>query len=356
MTISRSPWFLAVLLLIFTACTRQPTPLTDQEKKIVSEMTNNLRSQCIGRYVLAIPTDTLVSGGATVDDVKIESESMTQDEYLHEIGKRKAELRGVKSIDAYPFLYSDDAVDGQNTHYFIHRGDAGGDPGNRLIEAYKWDRGYRFKLSVEGSDFLHPDQTQDPIVRQIPIKNDVPEKRQLVFDLVKRLHGRADDFIPSEPGLCFRGAFLSGGPADKEYVWAQFVLARNRDVSIGIMTDSSVVEPRSLLERADEINNDLKAIDGRTIRKGIVALQGISAEEWIFTGKSDSGVQGIKCLLEANSKTGGATSPALQLNLEAGSNNAFMQDRIAVTSMRESEAVALWDVISRTLRPRPNGL
>ncbi|MEX3962134.1 T6SS immunity protein Tli4 family protein [Paraburkholderia sp. EG286B] len=356
MTFFRSPWLFAVLLLVFTACTRQPAPLTDQEKQKVSEMTKNLRPRCIGRYVINIPADALVSGGATVHGVKIESKSMSQDEYFREIGKREAELRGVRSIDAYPFLYSDDVVDGPNTRYFIHRGDVGADPGNRVIEAYKWDRGYRFKLGIDGSDFLHPDQTKDSIVQQIPVKNDVPEKRQLVFDLVKRLHGRADDTIPSKPGLCFPGAFLSGQPADGEYVWAQFVMDSYRDVSIGMVTDSSIVESRSLLERGDEINNDLRAIDGRTIRKGTVALQGLSAEEWIFTGKSNSGVQGIKCLLEANSKTGGTTSPALQLDLDAGSNNAFMQDRIAATSMSESEAVALWDVISRTLRPRPSGL
>jgi hypothetical protein len=43
------------------------------------------------------------------------------------------------------------------------------------------------------------------------------------------------------------------------------------------------------------------------------------------------------------------------LDLYTGSPNAFMQDRIKAASVSESEALAIWDIVSRTLRPRPNG-
>ncbi|MCP3720898.1 T6SS immunity protein Tli4 family protein [Paraburkholderia sp. CNPSo 3281] len=194
-----------------------------------------------------------------------------------------------------------------------------------------------------------------PIVQQIKIKNDVPKKTQLIFDLVKRLRWRSEDDIPAEPGICFLGAFLPGKATDKEDVGTQFVFPNNRDVSIGIGSDSGIRESNTLLQRGAEISRDLNAIGGRTVRKGSVKLEGIDAEEWLLTGKTDLGVQGTKCLLEANSTTSDAQSPLLTLEMNTGSPNAFMQDRIKAASMSESEAGAVWDIVSRTLRPRPNG-
>jgi hypothetical protein len=349
-----SVWLFLIPVLIVAACGRQPARLTEQEKQNVSELTQNLKTRCVGRYLIDVPADVLVSGGATVEGVKIEPEAMSHEAFLQEVANRKAELSGTKSSDAYPLLYADDQVDVPDTHYFIYR-DRGDDPGNRVFEAYKWDHGYRFKLGIEGSDFLHPDQTKDPIVQQITVKNDVPEKTRLVFDLVERLRWRADDEIPTEPGLCFPGAFLPGKAVDKEDVGAQFVLAGNRDVSIGIGSNSGIREANTLLQRGDEIDRDLKAIGGRTIRKGTVALQRMTAEEWLFVGKSEWGVMITRCLIEANSMTSSAQSPLVTLDLSTGSPNAFLNGPVRATSMSESEAVVLWDIVSRALRPRPNG-
>ncbi len=354
MNFCASKWLVVLPLLIAAACGRQPAQLTELEKHNVSKLTENLTTHCVGRYLIDMPPDVLVTGDASVQGVMIDSAKMSHEAYLQEIANRKAELRATKSIDPYPFLYADDEVEGPDTHYFIHRGDKHADPGNRILEAYKWDHGYRFKLGIEGSDFLHPDQTKDPLVQQIPVKNDVPEKTRLIFDLVKRLRWRAEDEIPSEPGLCFPTAFLPGKAGDKEDMVAQFVLASNRDVALNFESDSGIRESSTLLQRGDQINADLRAIGGRTIRKGPVALQGIDAEEWLFSVKTDLGVPGNKFTLEANSMTGGAQSPLLTLDLYTGSPNAFMQDRITAASMSEGEAIALWDVVSRTLRPRPN--
>ena len=320
----------------------------------MTEMTKNMKTHCVGRYLIDMPDDVLMVGGATVKGVMIKPTAMSHEAYLQEIADRKAELRVTKSRDQHPFLYADDEIDGQDTHYFIHRENPGYGPAYRAFESYKWDHGYRFKLEIDGYDYLHPDQTDKPSTQALDVKNEVPEKTALVFDLVKRLRWRADDDIPAEPGLCFLGAFLSGKAGDDEYAWAQFVPTQNRDVSIGIGSNSGIQESNTLLQRAGEINLGLIAVGGWTLRKGVVKLPGIDAEEWLFTGKTSSDVRGTKCLLEANSRTSNAQAPLLTLHLDSGSSNAFMQDEIEAASMSEAEAVALWDSVSRTLRPRPN--
>lgn len=350
-----SIWLFLLPVLVVSACGRQVAPLTEQEKHHVSELTQNLKSHCVGRYLIDVPADVLMSGGAKVQGVRIESEAMTHEAYLQEVASRNAELRETKSTDPYPFLYADGEIDGPDTQYFIHRGNRSTGPGYRVFEAYKWDHGYRFKLGVEGHDYLHPDQTDKPYIQALNVKNDVPAKTALIFDLVKRLRWRDESEIPQEPGICFPGSFIPKKAVDEESFWAQFVPAGNRDVSIGVESDSSIREPNTLLQRSDEIRRDLRAIGGRTIRKGSVELQGIDAEEWLFSMKTDWGIPGVKFTLEANSMTSGAESPLLILDFYTGSPNVFTQGRMEAASMSEGEAVALWDVISRTLRPRPNG-
>ncbi|WP_155747279.1 T6SS immunity protein Tli4 family protein [Burkholderia territorii] len=349
-------WILLLTLLSVAACGRQTAYLTDQEKQNVNELTRNLKAYCVGRYLIDMPSDVLLSGGATVDGVEIESTAMSHIMYFEEMKKRSAELRGKKTVDTYPFLYADDMVDGHDTHYFIYRGDVRDDPGRRIIEAYKWSRGYRFKLTIEGVDFTNPDQTNDPIVKTLTVKNDIPEKTRLVFDIIKRIRGREEDEIPTDPGLCFLGGFLPGKAGGHEEVGAQFVFARNRDVSIRFSSDSGIRETNSLLQRGDQIDAGLKSMKGgRSIRKGTVELEGIRAEEWLIGGETAFGVPGNVFTLEANSMTSNAQSPLLTLDMSTGSSNAFLQEPIKMASLSESEAIAVWDVISRSLRPRPNG-
>jgi len=342
--------------MFVTALSYQTRALALQENNDMSELTENLKPRCVGRYLIDMPTEVLVSSGAKVLGVAIDSEAMTHDKYLQGIASRQATLRGKNSMDAYPLLYADDAVDGSNTHYFISRGNLNADPANRVIEAYKWDHGYRYKLEIEGSDFLHPDQTQDSIVKQIAVKNDVPDKTRLVFDLVKRLRWRSDDEIPAEPGLCILGGFLPGKAGDKEKVLMQFVPVGNRDVSFDFESNSGIRESDTLLQRAGQINAGLTLLsDRRTIRKGKVKLPGIDAEEWLIVGKTDLGVVGSMFTLEGNSMTGGAQTPLIMLDFQTASPNFFMKERFTTSSLNKSEAVALWDTVSRTLRPRPNG-
>jgi hypothetical protein len=351
-------WLPVIAVMVVAGCfvwNHRPVRLSEQEKQHVSELTQNLKSHCVGRYLIDMPAGVLVSGGAKVDEVKIEAEAMSREAYLEKVKARQAELRGTKSLDAYPFLYEDDVIDGPDTHYFISRGNPGYGPSSRVIEAYKWDRGYRFKLEIQADDFLHPDQTDEPSIRQFDVKNDVPEKKRLVFDMVSRLRGRREDEIPTEAGLCFLGGFLAGKAGDKEDAWTQFVLEANRDVSIGFGSNSGIRESNTLLQRGSGIEIDLRSVNGRTLRKGAVVLQGMNAEEWLFVGKTESGVTATRCTLEANSITSSARSPLVTLDLSTGSPNAYLDGPVIGASMTEGEAIALWDIVSRTLRPRPNG-
>jgi len=341
--------------ICLTACHRNP-PLTLQEQEIVTELTANLTPRCVGRYVIDMPGDVLVFGDATLNGVKVEAQAMTQKDYEDAMEARSQELKSIKTHTGPQFLYADGTVNGiKGSRYFISQGDINVlSPATRIIESYKWHHGYQIKLQIEGSDFTNPDQTDDPIVKQLTDKNDVPEKLHLVISMLERIRGRTEDEIPTEPGVCFVGGFLPGRATAQENISTQFVLKNKHDVGFDFDTDANIRETTTLLQRGADINAMLKQNEGRTIRKGRVDLSGMETEEWLTSGLTYAHIQGHYFALEANSREGSAKTPLVTLDMDNGGLPLKGEDPPQKASLTEGEAVALWDAVSRTLRPRPN--
>lgn len=172
----------------------------------MNELTANLKTRCVGRYLVHMPEGTYVSGYAKIQGVDIEAKAMSHDAYERQIAKRGAELKAEKSIFGYQFLYQDGEAWGKGTRYFVHL-ESFSHPGDtsRVIEAYKWDRGYLIKLTIKAWDYDHSVFREAPSIKQMTDKNNVRDRTALVFGLLEKVRGRADEEIPTEPGLCFYG-------------------------------------------------------------------------------------------------------------------------------------------------------
>jgi hypothetical protein len=307
-----------------------------------------------------MPGEAEESGSAKLQGVSIEAKAMTEDAWRQEVAQREAALTATKSRDAYPFLYEAGKARGEHTYYFIHRGTIYEAPNRRYIEGYKWDRGYRFLLKVKTYDYTNPDRSSDPIVKQFDVKNEVPEKTNLVFSLLEKLRGRSPDDIPTEPGVCFAGGFLPAPAGSNEDVDAQFGLARMRDVSFDISTMPDLPPSTTLLQRADspEVRQELNDADGILVRKGSVDLHGLKAEEWLVEGRRPGEGRGHSFSLSVNEMTSGPATPYLSLDLTTG-GQVMIQGKLVKldkASLTTGEAVGLWDAVSRTLRLRPGAM
>ncbi|WP_321949108.1 T6SS immunity protein Tli4 family protein [Paraburkholderia sp. J10-1] len=321
----------------------------------MTELTANLKTRCVGRYLVDIPEDALEYGYAKIGGVDIEAKAMTEDAWLQEVAQREAALKATKSRDAYPFLYATGNPRGEKTYYFIHRGTIYEAPNRRYIEGYKWDRGYRFLLKVKTYDYTRPDRSSDPIVKQFDVKNEVPAKTSLVFDLLDKLRGRAKDEVPTEPGICFAGGFLPGKATDDQYVSGGFTLTNYPDVAFDVSVDTEPQGNTSLLQRTDspELRAMLKAADGSVIRKGTVGLPGLKAEEWLSEGRRPGGGRGDSFSLMVNETTSAPSSPYFALDMNTGGQ---LEIQGKLVKLDKGEAVALWDSVSRTVRIRPGSL
>nr|WP_274389429.1 T6SS immunity protein Tli4 family protein [Paraburkholderia tagetis] len=323
-------------------------------------MTANLKARCVGRYLIDMPEDATEYGYAKIGGVDVEAQAMSEDAYREEIAQREAKLKTVETNYPRPFLYAFGSARGKNTYYFIYRDTVIDSPATRYIEGYKWDRGYRFMVKIEASDYLHPDQTNNPIVRKFDVKNDVPAKTDLVLGLLEKLRGRPKEEAPTEPGLCFAGGFLPGKATDDQYVNSGFRLASNRDVFFNVSVDTASRENTTLLQHANNplTLDALNAMDAKVIRKGAVELSGLKGEEWLFEGLKPGDGRGDTFKLAVNETTSRPESPYVSLGMQTGGRLRIEGKLVSLEhgSLTTGEAVALWDAVSRTVRLRPGAL
>ncbi|PYE20525.1 triacylglycerol esterase/lipase EstA (alpha/beta hydrolase family) [Paraburkholderia silvatlantica] len=358
---TRATLAVACLILTVAACDHQPAPLSQQEKQIVTELTANLKTRCVGRYLIDMPGEAVESGYAKIQGVSIEAKAMTEDAWRQEVAQREAALKATKSRDAYPFLYEAGKARGENTYYFIHRGTIYNDPSRRYIEGYKWDRGYRFLLKIEAYDYLHPDQTDEPIVQKMTVKNGAPGKSAVVFSLLEKLRGRSQDDIPTEAGVCFTGGFLPAPAGNNEEVNTGFFNPTHmRDVIWSVFTSPDFLEDTTVSRHADsaEARAALKAMNGKDVRKGAVELSGLKATEWLYESLKPGDGRGDTFSIAANETTSRPATPYFSMELSTGGQYKVQGqfEKFDPPSLTTSEAVALWDAVSRTLRLRPGAL
>jgi len=347
------------LALSLSACHRHRS-LTQQELKAVTDLTANLTPRCVGRYLIDVPADAHIFQTIDVERVRVSAQPMPLDAYKRAMQARSEELGAAKTHFGYRFLYADHAVDGiPDSRYFVSLGEIGAmTDAERLIEAYRWDRGYQIKMQIEASSAKDAVYFKDrPAVRDDPDMTNVAERLRLVISLLSRAKGRADDEIPTEPGMCFQGGFLAGKARDRENTKTKFVLDSHHDVNINIDTDSDIRTTDTLLQRGAQIREGLSRNKGRTVRNGTVELpDGLLVQEWLMAGITTADVPGFHFALEANSLVGSPQSPLIILVLDVGAPNRMIKAYdISSASLTEGESVALWDKVSHTLRPRPNG-
>lgn len=350
---------LAVVPWLVSACHRQPS-LDPQEQATVNALTANLTPRCVGRYLIDMPGDAIVRSSIEVQKVSMEGKAMSLDDYRKAMQARSDELKRTKSHYGYPFVYADTVIEWMpESRYFVSLGDASADPDSkRLIEAYRWDRGYQIKMQIQAHDAQHSEYFKDdPVARNATYMNDFKEKSRLLTSLLDRAHGRSDNEIPNQPGVCFPGGFLAGPQEEHEEVNIYFILPDHHDVSFGLVTDTDFHGTTTLLQRGGDIRAALaQDKHGKSLRHGKVALQGLDADEWLLQITTGFRIPGYRFTLEANSLPRPDNQPVVSLDLRVGSPSALTDGVYTIdkASLTEGESVALWDAVSPTLRPRPN--
>jgi len=295
-----------------------------------------------------------------IEDVLVAITPTNQRQFQYQVEQREQELRGMTLYgqDDVPFLKKIERLPEPHTVRVFNRAESqGGADFGRTLELHGLKDGYYIRMDINAEDSSDPKYDNDPGIRSFG--NNTSEKLQHLLNLFSRARGRKDDEVPATQGTCIPNGFISGPATLKEDIGVAYELAE--DVWLGF--DSfTIPESNTLLDRAKDIQWGEQENEGRTVRQGRrESKDGVRFEEWLSALRTHSHVMGHEFALEANSKTGSAKSPRINIDL----NNGLRAPRperpydspeppaIEKASLSEAEAVALWDAITNTLRPRP---
>lgn len=361
-----------ICLGLLSACEPKPIPLTAQEKLHMNSLTQPITTRCLGRFLVDLPTSFVLSPvqKIVIEGVEIELTPMPQTQFTDLLNRRKLELDKAQLFGKirYPALHETHAIAGDDGIGLIFdrtEDEVSGSRAARTLELHAWKNGYAVMATINATDTRFPEHINDKGIQELG--TDTPEKLAHLLALYKRTEGRADTDAPNGQGVCFPNGMVRGAATDQENLQINYRMTGTPDVSISFTSLSDIREKTDLLDRSADIQSWLKEKHGYAIRKGKVNGQLNSAQEWLMGFKEPNEVARQSFTLEANSKTGSAQAPVVVFDLDAGARFAEpyplseeVQERLRTpltkTTINESEAIALWDLIAPTLRLRPGAL
>ncbi|MEC5217684.1 hypothetical protein RCH09_002644 [Actimicrobium sp. GrIS 1.19] len=299
--------------------------------------TFRLATQCVGRFAIDLPHGALAQGDLLVDDIAIEARPMTAAafrnwvadiEHSYQVSEHRASRRALLLEASSPL---------PDTTLLLHIRDGDAALDAQTLEIYKWSNGQAILMTV---DVTGAGSTQ------VPAAPAVTRKKEQLLAVAARLRGRAGTEIPAEPGACFAGGFLAGPPVAAERIATLFTFSDRDGMTLSLVTDARPQRSTTttLLARAAQEQQATERAKGwHTLRFGVLALNGMQAEEWLTAGNPRLPTSGVTFLLHANQGADSAATPLLSAEMNGSTD----------TPAAERLALAFWDRVSRTLRSRP---
>jgi hypothetical protein len=344
--------------------------MTPEETQYIDQMTSHMKPHCVGRYVINLPESFVLNSetNAEIEGVKVNVIPMSKVKFESYFGYRKQQLESA----VLPGAGGRSLV---KSVYALHGGAEGAvfdraasanssDRMNRVLELISWKDGYLVKAQVTATDTTFPEDANDSVAKQL--HTDTPQKLAHLLKVYERVRGRGQGEIPAEQGLCIANGFVAGPPVVDEGVQIAFDLKGTPDVYFNFTEDGTLHEKTTLLQRSSQVESEMSQSGTQTVRKGQRTIDGHPYEEWLMKGPTPAQVAGTMFTLHGNEVAEGAAKPFVSLvlyngfrvlqpaglTLEQQEQRGLFKD-LKKATLSEAEAVALWDKVTATLRPRP---
>ncbi|MFC0228691.1 T6SS immunity protein Tli4 family protein, partial [Serratia aquatilis] len=179
-------------------------------------------------------------------------------------------------------------------------------------------------------------------------RSDTSIKLAELRNLLTRLHGRQENEIPKDKGLCFPNGFISGNTNEMEKVLFSYRAKISSRLYLVFSSNNYIQEDTSMLERSSTISNALLNNKINTLMKGKREINKLAVEEWLTVGNGEDVSSGHTFVLNVNEKTGSSQTPSLSIELKHGP----LPDK----ELSQNELIAFWQQITSTLRLRPGAI
>jgi hypothetical protein len=344
--------------------------MTETEKKTMNDLTQNMQTHCVGRYLIDIPREFKVVTDQAVGykrNVVISSlGKMSKEQFDQRMAQIQAEYAVKKHKEGWKYLRQATQLSDEITLFHKMESDRNYTEDARVIEGYRWSKGLVVGMVAKATDADMEKPEDSAMTRDLG--HDVPQKIALLTQMLIKVQGREMNEIPKEPGFCFEGGFLPGRAGDgkeleiDEEFRADFFSKQSPDISFDFSMSTSFTQKNTLLQNED-LDKLLTVKNAKVLRKGQVSLAGIpQSEEWLVYGDTDDGnlingkqPRGHYFKLQSNSKISNPLTPRIDFVMRTGQPVRADENAMSTTSdssLSELQALALWDTISKTIRLR----
>lgn len=318
-----------------------------RDRSEVAKMTANMKTECIGRFLIDVPARTEVTvSGERIAGFDIETTEEDEAAFRKRIGAREAAV-GVRRresdgdgglVDArdlrVPNMIGRLLVYGRSRGY-IMEGDRRVAMESVSVEAHAHINDLSFSLSATESS-EHRAKTAEA--------------------LLARLRVRANGDMPSIPGFCIQHAvFADPLPThNTEHMSMQVSFSDHPDVGVVLASFPGGIRSSDLLSRYREMDAEAdpdELLRISKLRAGNRTINGLAGEEVLERVHELNFATTYGFVWEAQGMQNDPTRPFLSLELHGG-QSANPGGKPVDTSLHQDAVLDLWDRISSSIRLR----
>lgn len=314
-------------------------------------MTKEMKTVCIGRFLIDVPEETVLElAQPRVDGFDISSFDEPEDSFRTRLGQREARLRatpdrlgGTKNLELVKDVKTENGVFGK---IFVH--------GRTVTEGTR-NRG------LESERFRHEGVAVEALVYGQGMSFDVstnhydPDLIENLERLVAKLVPNPANKVPAEPGFCvYRALFRDPlSPEQGEEIMMHAQLPGHPDIKFMlILAAGNKPDKQSLLERSADVDARLSASEKMRVsnlRAAPRTIGGIVGDELVtrVLENNDATVYGF--WWEVNGTEDNVLIPHLSFTMDVGKGD----NGPVPASLSQQAATVLWDKISSSIRLRP---
>lgn len=316
-------------------------------------MFEKTKTVCFGRFIVDVPASATVAWGEVAVPLGVN---------VYSNGTAEVKALAQKFIDE---LMSEKAINQNDVPLLISVHDVD-QPEGKIVVGYEDFQAIN-GLKINGYFRLNNDGV---VIDSRPLR---PRKDQVIADITsiaRRLHQRAENEIPTEPGNCIEGAFLPDSAAPREEPPAEIIrigfrLKEFPDTHLSIFVGPSnphYEESHSLEWRLTQLEKNQKAQDPnnpliktKDLRRGARQIHGwLNGFEALSRTPEQAEIHSIHDFaMDFRGVPSDSLKPYVEIQMQTG-----VADNVAgatKASLTDEEAIAVWDKITSTIRVRPTG-
>jgi hypothetical protein len=353
MRMKKRGWREFIVLLAALACAgswaaSQVRSLRDRSE--VAQMTEKMKTVCVGRYLVDVPAQAEVSfSGAVLDGFSVDTVEESDTAFRERLAVREAEIaaRGPATDGSGGMVEARDLrIPDMTGRTFIHGRNRGYwfEDGRRVddewvaIEAHAHFRGISVSLSTKFGDEGTAASAEA---------------------LLARLQVRGKEEVSAAPGFCIsRAVFAEPLPAHKgEHTVMHVGLPGHPDVGITLASIAGGNPETSLLTRVAKAEASTGAdvlLRMNKLRERKRSINGIEGEEILVRAREFNFTTTYGFSWDAPGAKDDPLQPYLALELQTGMSERS-GGKPTDTSLHEDALLSLWDSIASSIRLRKSG-